>query len=129
MYIFLPASSVKVLMRPTATGSSSWMVLELRRPSDIGVAGAGSEPPLPTVFMAVIARNAEETLPVHLALLERQDYPKDRIHVYVSTDRGRDGTVQLLHGWVDRLRGSGAYASVALSRATKAASTTKSMGV
>ena len=37
---------------------------------------------LPSVFVCVLARNCEHTLPNFLGYLEQLDYPKDRISVW-----------------------------------------------
>ena len=48
------------------------------RPEAAGVA----EPPLPTVVLAILARNAEHSLPHYLGALERLDYPRARLALW-----------------------------------------------
>lgn len=40
------------------------------------------EPPPPTVVLAILARNAEHSLPHYLGALERLDYPRDRLALW-----------------------------------------------
>uniref|UniRef100_A0A3Q3AV41 Cerebral endothelial cell adhesion molecule n=1 Tax=Kryptolebias marmoratus TaxID=37003 RepID=A0A3Q3AV41_KRYMA len=53
----------------------------------------------PTVVLAVIARNAEHSLPYFLGALERLSYPKDRISV-AATDHNSDNTTDVLKEWL-----------------------------
>lgn len=41
-----------------------------------------SEPPLPAVVLAILARNAEHSLPHYLGALERLDYPRARLALW-----------------------------------------------
>lgn len=45
-------------------------------------AASGSEPTLPTVVLAILARNAEHSLPHYLGALERLDYPRARLALW-----------------------------------------------
>lgn len=47
----------------------------------LGDAGA-SQPPLPAVVLAILARNAEHSLPHYLGALERLDYPRARLALW-----------------------------------------------
>ena len=58
---------------------------------------------LPTVTLAIVARNTNDTLGLYLPLIERQDYPKALIDVYVRTDASFDGTAQTLQRWKERV--------------------------
>jgi len=58
----------------------------------------------------ILARNQEQMLPLYLKCIEEQDYPKDRIVLYIKTNNNTDQTQQLLTGWVAE-HGSG-YNSV-----------------
>lgn len=40
------------------------------------------EPTLPTVVLAILARNAEHSLPHYLGTLERLDYPRARLALW-----------------------------------------------
>ncbi|KAK6627018.1 hypothetical protein RUM44_009495 [Polyplax serrata] len=54
----------------------------------------------PTIFVALFARNKEITLPYFLWLFEKQDYPKDRISLWIKSDHNIDGTVEILETWL-----------------------------
>lgn len=41
-----------------------------------------TEPTLPTVVLAILARNAEHSLPHYLGALERLDYPRARLALW-----------------------------------------------
>ncbi|XP_077002356.1 inactive glycosyltransferase 25 family member 3 isoform X3 [Tamandua tetradactyla] len=44
------------------------------------------EPPLPAVVLAILARNAEHSLPHYLGALERLDYPRARLALWLFPD-------------------------------------------
>lgn len=64
-------SAVFLLLGPGLGGSEE---------EDAGTRG----PPawLPTVVIAILARNAQHSLPHFLGALERLDYPKERISIW-----------------------------------------------
>ncbi|XP_055964764.1 inactive glycosyltransferase 25 family member 3 [Sorex fumeus] len=65
------------------------------------LAAAGvAEPQLPAVVLAVVARNAEHSLPHYLGALERLDYPRARLAVWCATDHNVDNTTEMLHEWL-----------------------------
>ncbi|XP_052504776.1 inactive glycosyltransferase 25 family member 3 [Budorcas taxicolor] len=66
------------------------------RPEAAGVA----EPPLPTVVLAILARNAEHSLPHYLGALERLDYPRARLALWCATDHNVDNTTAMLREWL-----------------------------
>jgi hypothetical protein len=45
-------------------------------------AASVTEPTLPTVVLAILARNAEHSLPHYLGALERLDYPRARLALW-----------------------------------------------
>ncbi|XP_012689568.2 probable inactive glycosyltransferase 25 family member 3 [Clupea harengus] len=55
---------------------------------------------LPTVVIAIIARNAAHSLPYYLGALERLNYPKDRISIWAATDHNSDNTTAVLREWL-----------------------------
>uniref|UniRef100_A0AAR2IUD2 Glycosyl transferase family 25 domain-containing protein n=1 Tax=Pygocentrus nattereri TaxID=42514 RepID=A0AAR2IUD2_PYGNA len=55
---------------------------------------------LPTVVIAIIARNAAHSLPYYLGALERLKYPKDRISIWAATDHNIDNTTAVLREWL-----------------------------
>ncbi|XP_072531356.1 procollagen galactosyltransferase 1 [Salminus brasiliensis] len=54
----------------------------------------------PRVVIALICRNAEHSLPYFLGTVERLNYPKDRIALWVATDHNADNTTYLLRDWL-----------------------------
>ncbi|XP_069465242.1 inactive glycosyltransferase 25 family member 3 [Ambystoma mexicanum] len=61
------------------------------------------EPPLeklPTLVIAILARNAAHSLPEYLGALERLHYPKDRVSVWCATDHNVDNTSEILREWL-----------------------------
>uniref|UniRef100_A0ACB8F077 Uncharacterized protein n=1 Tax=Sphaerodactylus townsendi TaxID=933632 RepID=A0ACB8F077_9SAUR len=65
---------------PLWLGGSAWGVSEV--PGEGAPAGKPPQP-LPTVVVAVLARNAQHSLPYYLGALERLDYPKERISICI----------------------------------------------
>ncbi|XP_078459593.1 procollagen galactosyltransferase 1-like [Lampetra planeri] len=59
-----------------------------------------SGPRAPTVLVALLARNAARSLPYALGCLERLDYPKDRMALWVATDHNIDNTTAVLMEWL-----------------------------
>ncbi|XP_048457988.1 procollagen galactosyltransferase 2-like [Rhincodon typus] len=58
----------------------------------------------PKVLLAIIARNAAHTLPYYLGCIERLDYPKDRIALWVATDHNIDNTTAILREWLKNVQ-------------------------
>uniref|UniRef100_A0A2I3GCQ5 Cerebral endothelial cell adhesion molecule n=1 Tax=Nomascus leucogenys TaxID=61853 RepID=A0A2I3GCQ5_NOMLE len=56
-----------------------------------------AESPLPAVVLAILARNAEHSLPHYLGALERLDYPRARM---CATDHNVDTTTEMLQEWL-----------------------------
>jgi hypothetical protein len=56
----------------------------------------------PTVLVAILARNKAHTLPLYLQCLERFDYDKQSITIYINTNNNDDDTAQILHAWADK---------------------------
>uniref|UniRef100_A0A8C1JVW2 procollagen galactosyltransferase n=1 Tax=Cyprinus carpio TaxID=7962 RepID=A0A8C1JVW2_CYPCA len=54
----------------------------------------------PRVMIALICRNNQHSLPHFLGTIERLDYPKDRIALWVATDHNIDNTTYLLRDWL-----------------------------
>ncbi|XP_061701911.1 procollagen galactosyltransferase 1 [Syngnathoides biaculeatus] len=54
----------------------------------------------PRVVLALICRNSEHSLPYVLGAVERLDYPKERIAVWVATDHNEDNTTAVLRDWL-----------------------------
>lgn len=58
---------------------------------------------LPTVFLALLAKQKEAVLPFYLRCIEALDYPKDRIHLYIRTNNSTDRTKEILEEWFTRV--------------------------
>ncbi|KAI5620915.1 procollagen galactosyltransferase 1-like, partial [Silurus asotus] len=54
----------------------------------------------PRVVVALICRNSAHSLPYFLGTIERLNYPKDRIALWVATDHNADNTTYLLRDWL-----------------------------
>lgn len=77
-----------------------------------GDVSAGKNPP--TVMIAVLVRNKAHTLPYFLTLLERFDYPKHRISLWIRSDHNEDNTPEILRDWVSSAEKEYDYHSVNL---------------
>jgi len=60
-------------------------------------------PKLPSVFISILVRNKEHTLPYFLSLLENQTYPKSRIILYLRSDNNEDKTLEVLETWLAKI--------------------------
>ncbi|CAM4646349.1 unnamed protein product [Lepidochelys olivacea] len=90
-------------MRPHAALLRCALLLLLRGcPGLEGEGGspAGQQQELPTVVIAILARNSEHSLPHYLGALERLDYPKERISIWCATDHNIDNTTKILWEWL-----------------------------
>ena len=45
-------------------------------------------------------RNKAHTLPYFLTLLGKQDYPKDRVKLWIRTDHNEDASAEILKLWI-----------------------------
>ncbi|XP_051742076.1 procollagen galactosyltransferase 1 isoform X1 [Ctenopharyngodon idella] len=54
----------------------------------------------PRVMITLICRNAQHSLPHFLGTIDRLNYPKDRIALWVATDHNIDNTTYLLRDWL-----------------------------
>ncbi|XP_030206643.1 procollagen galactosyltransferase 1 [Gadus morhua] len=54
----------------------------------------------PRVLIALVCRNSGHSLPLVLGTVERLNYPKDRIALWVATDHNTDNTSALLEDWL-----------------------------
>lgn len=55
----------------------------------------------PLVFVAILAKQKEKMLPEWLKSLEKWDYPKDRMILYVRSNNNTDNTEAILRAWLD----------------------------
>jgi hypothetical protein len=65
-----------------------------------------------TVMITILARNKAHVLPLYLKCIERLDYPKEKIHLYVHTNDNIDDTEDILRKWLSKMFGK--YASYEL---------------
>ncbi len=56
----------------------------------------------PTIMIVLLVRNKAHVLRHTLALLEKQNYPKDRIALYVRSDHNEDESASILKEWLGR---------------------------
>lgn len=61
---------------------------------------------LPSVLIVSLIRNKAHTLPMFLSNLEEQDYPKDRISLWMVTDHNEDRSQEILEVWLRRAQTS-----------------------
>jgi hypothetical protein len=55
------------------------------------------------ITIAILAKDKEHTLPLYLACLEEQTWPKEKTNLYIRTNNNNDNTAQILHDWVARV--------------------------
>lgn len=55
---------------------------------------------IPHVLWHVLVRNGENMLPLYLDCLKNQDYPKQKITLYVRTNDSTDDTERILESWL-----------------------------
>ncbi|TNN70398.1 Procollagen galactosyltransferase 1 [Liparis tanakae] len=58
----------------------------------------------PRVFLALICRNSEHSLPYFLGTIERLNYPKERMALWVATDHNKDNTTAVLRDWLVKMQ-------------------------
>ncbi|KAJ8254064.1 hypothetical protein COCON_G00206760 [Conger conger] len=54
----------------------------------------------PRILIALVCRNSEHSLPYFLGSIDRLNYPKDRIAMWVATDHNEDNTTAILRDWL-----------------------------
>ncbi|KAG5670382.1 hypothetical protein PVAND_000652 [Polypedilum vanderplanki] len=58
----------------------------------------------PTVLIVSLIRNKAHTLPLFLTYLEEQQYPKDRISLWLITDHNEDNSREILEVWLTKVK-------------------------
>lgn len=58
----------------------------------------------PRVVIALLCRNSAHSLPLFLGTIERLNYPKDRIALWVATDHNIDNTTAILRDWLIKVQ-------------------------
>jgi len=56
----------------------------------------------PTVFISILVRNKAHTLPYFLTLLEKLQYPKNRIILYFRSHHNSDNSLEILYQWFNK---------------------------
>ena len=54
-----------------------------------------------TVFLAILAKQKENVLPLFLKTIWELNYPKDHIVLYVRTNNNTDRTKEILEEWIE----------------------------
>ncbi|XP_038163301.1 procollagen galactosyltransferase 1-like [Cyprinodon tularosa] len=54
----------------------------------------------PRVVIALVCRNSAHSLPLFLGAIERLNYPKERLALWVATDHNIDNTTAILRDWL-----------------------------
>ncbi|XP_014366486.2 glycosyltransferase 25 family member [Papilio machaon] len=60
----------------------------------------------PTVAISVLVRNKAHTLPYFFSCLMNQDYPKDRIYIWIYSDFNEDNSIEIIEDWVEEFGSS-----------------------
>src|SRR5438128_7506169 len=55
------------------------------------------------VTIAILAKDKAHTLPLYLACIENQTWPKSNTYLYIRTNNNNDNTAQLLRDWICKL--------------------------
>ncbi|XP_050301712.1 glycosyltransferase 25 family member isoform X2 [Anthonomus grandis grandis] len=58
----------------------------------------------PTILVSVLVRNKGHILPYFLSNLERLDYPKDRISLWIRSDHNSDNSIEILKFWITSIK-------------------------
>ncbi|BES98199.1 glycosyltransferase 25 family [Nesidiocoris tenuis] len=53
-----------------------------------------------TVLISILVRNKAHTLPYFLTYLEKLDYPKDRISLWIRSDHNQDNSIEIVEKWL-----------------------------
>jgi glycosyltransferase involved in cell wall biosynthesis len=60
----------------------------------------------PSILIVTLVRNKAHTLPLFLTHLEEQEYPKNRISLWIVTDHNEDNSREILETWLAKVRSS-----------------------
>jgi len=58
----------------------------------------------PTLLLSIISRNDEHVLSMFLGYIEKLNYPKDRISIFIQTDHNIDSTYNVLFTWSENVK-------------------------
>ncbi|XP_018577272.1 glycosyltransferase 25 family member [Anoplophora glabripennis] len=59
----------------------------------------------PTILISILVRNKAHTLPYFLSNLERLNYPKNRISLWIRSDHNIDRSIEILRLWISSVKG------------------------
>lgn len=62
--------------------------------------GSVEQEEMPTVLLAILARNKAHTLPTYLNCIDNLEYDKKKISVYINTNNNTDKTEEILKNWI-----------------------------
>lgn len=68
------------------------------------VSSLSSEYKKPTVLVSVLVRNKEHTLPYFLSNLEKLNYPKERMSLWIRSDHNTDRSITILKTWIESVK-------------------------
>lgn len=54
------------------------------------------------ITIAILAKDKAHTLPLYLACLEKQTWPKDKTYLYIRTNNNNDNTAEILTTWLEK---------------------------
>lgn len=63
---------------------------------------ADIQEPQDTVFLTILARNKAHMLPYYLTCIDKLEYDKQLITVYINTNNNSDATEEILQEWAER---------------------------
>ncbi len=69
----------------------------------MGIAVPSSADDMP-ITIAILAKDKAHTLPLFLACIEAQTWPKNKTYIYIRTNNNTDDTVAVLHAWVNKMQ-------------------------
>lgn len=58
----------------------------------------------PTVTLVLLVRNKAHSLPNFLAFIDRLDYPRDRMSIFLRSDHNIDNSTYILKEWIENVR-------------------------
>lgn len=87
-------AGVLLLIAVGYAGFLGWLTWRVRRPPEPLVELADDA--LPSIAVVVAARDEEAMLPRCLEALRAQDYPADRMEIWIADDHSQDGTADIV---------------------------------
>lgn len=56
------------------------------------------------IAIAILVKDKAHTLPLYLACIEQQTWPKSKTFLYIRTNNNQDRSAEILRSWVERVR-------------------------